>query len=77
MVDLPFGFYLFEITVIETFLQPESRNPPGYSLWVGSVLLEAAYSDSLIHTPALGYSNSSTSGHSCWASSSSDILYRG
>src|ERR1700722_13940211 len=27
MVDLPFGFYLFEITVIQHFLLPESRKP--------------------------------------------------
>jgi hypothetical protein len=35
------------------------RKKPTRWLWVGSVLLEDTYFDSLIHTPAPGYSNSS------------------
>jgi hypothetical protein len=81
MFDLPFGFYpvlfpFFEITVIKHFYSWKAENPPGVRSGVGSALFEAAYFDPLIHAPALGYSNS-RAGHSCWALSSSNILYRG
>jgi hypothetical protein len=46
------------------------KNPPGVFASGGSVLLEDAYFDSLIHAPALGYSNSSRRWGSNWASSS-------
>jgi hypothetical protein len=47
------------------------KNPPGSLASGGSVLLEDAYSDSLIHAPAPGYSNSNGKRwRSSWASSS-------
>jgi len=41
MVDLPFGFYLFCDNRYQHHCSQKVENPPGYLLWVGSVLFEA------------------------------------